>query len=215
MVISYTHSLCIRLAARNQPLFELRQPQDIVEVDPSSDRLDQSRNTLHIGYSIMRIFSISVLILAGIALFAAYSALYQPTSPEETALACNPDNTEACFNAGFQYANGKGVAKDLTLATKLFVKACDGGDAIGCFYAGLQYDSKQGVAQDLTLATEFFMRACDSGYVAGCVNAGIQFHKGRGVGRDQTLATHLFMKACAAGDARGCNNAGPVLSQGD
>ena len=65
----------------------------------------------------------------------------QNTQKQEAArllrIACENEDISSCFNLGYMYANGDGVAEDAQEAVRLFRLACDGGEMVGCFNLGI------------------------------------------------------------------------------
>ena len=57
-------------------------------------------------------------------------------------------DTDAAYNAGVMYLNGRGVAQDDAEAAKWFRMSAEGGDTQAQMILGLMYEIGRGVAQD-------------------------------------------------------------------
>ncbi|QOP45693.1 tetratricopeptide repeat protein [Sulfurimonas paralvinellae] len=77
-------------------------------------------------------------------------------------------NTNAQYNLGVMYANGKGVRQDFTKALKWFQIAADHRDASAQYNLGIMYENGRGVRQNKSQAKEFYGQACDNGLQLGC-----------------------------------------------
>jgi TPR repeat protein len=126
-----------------------------------------------------------------------------------------------CFEVGFMYDTGQGVAKDASRAVVFYSKACDGDSGLtpeqdlACSNLGLEYEHGTGVAQDFSKAVALFSKACDSGYCPyGCTNLGRSYEYGEGVAKDASQAAALYSKACKDGDDDGCKRQAALEEKG-
>jgi TPR repeat protein len=76
-----------------------------------------------------------------------------------------------CVDLGVYYAQGIGVAQDMTKAIELWRRACNGGIAGGCMNLGMAYDQGFGVTRDAAQAAALYRKACQSGEPRGCAKA--------------------------------------------
>lgn len=83
-------------------------------------------------------------------------------------LACNMRNGEACFEAGFFYLNGWGVAADDAAAARVYQSSCSLNFARGCSQLAFLAYSGRGIAQDAAMAVLNYRRACSGGSEVAC-----------------------------------------------
>lgn len=91
---------------------------------------------------------------------------------------CEANNAKACVDLGVAYANGTGVAKDLSKAFSFAKKACDMGWAQACYDVGNYYYYGTGVKKDINAAKNYSKKACSMGYQDGCKNYKIMLRQG-------------------------------------
>ncbi len=82
--------------------------------------------------------------------------------------ACASGMANGCNNLGLMYAEGLGVAKNVTLAAEFLQKGCDGGDLRACANVGSRYILGDGVARDPARGKLLVDRACDGGISQAC-----------------------------------------------
>lgn len=70
---------------------------------------------------------------------------------------------DAVNSLGFMHENGRGVAKDDTMAVKLYRRAADGGVVLAAGNLGVTYEDGRGVARDEARAVDLYRRAADGG----------------------------------------------------
>ncbi|HGO7462989.1 TPA: tetratricopeptide repeat protein [Neisseria meningitidis] len=87
-----------------------------------------------------------------------------------TLQAAERGDTQAQFNLGMMYAEGRGVRQDYAEAVRWFRKAADQGLAQAQFNLGAMYYKGHGVRQDRALAQEWLGKACQNGNQDGCDN---------------------------------------------
>ena len=108
-------------------------------------------------------------------------------------------HTNAQFNLGIMYAQGKGVKQDLGEAARLYRKAADQGYANAQYNLGIMYDQGQGVKQDFTEAARLYQKAADQGDAKAQCNLGNMYYQGEGVKQDFGEAARLYRKAAEQG----------------
>jgi TPR repeat protein len=127
---------------------------------------------------------------------------------------CDAGNAEACDDLGDKYFRGFGVARDESLAARLFERACELGNADGCDGLAYCYRSGRGVPKDDTRATSFYQKACDGGRENSCLVLATAYERGDGVPQDYTIADSLYEHLCDAGNGRGCERGANLHTQG-
>ena len=120
---------------------------------------------------------------------------------------CDAGSSDRCRRMGVSYEFGKGVDRDLVIATALYEKACTMGDSAGCVAAGRMYEFHHGVPKNDTKAVAFYERACDGQDAVGCANLAIMLESGRGIALDIERALRLFDRACTRGSGLACEHA--------
>ena len=128
--------------------------------------------------------------------------------------ACDGAYGNGCARLGFQYEQGRALAKDQDRAVALYTRACDLGDGYGCTMLGVDLEHGTGVAKDAARAATFYQKACDSSYSLGCSNLGYLYEIGSGVTTDGARAASLYNQGCVAGDGHGCANYGTMYENG-
>ena len=109
---------------------------------------------------------------------------------------------------GLCYYFGKGCARDLNFAAKLYAKSAAQRCEIGQYNLGVVYDRGEGVAQDFKIAFECFAKAAAQGDAASQMHLGSYYEHGIGVAKDLTLAFEWLSKAAAQGDHHAQRNLG-------
>ncbi|KAJ1629786.1 hypothetical protein T492DRAFT_907374 [Pavlovales sp. CCMP2436] len=109
----------------------------------------------------------------------------------------------AAGRSPMRLSEGKGVAKDLGEAVRLYALAADKGhlgaqnNLATCFLLG------EGVPQDYAKAAHNFILAADQGMAVAQFNAGQSYHLGRGRPQDDAKAARYFRLAADQGMADG------------
>lgn len=119
---------------------------------------------------------------------------------------CAQGDGESCSYAGRAYDDGKGVARDIDRARKLFEQGCGKGDAWGCSRQGWYYLAGQGVPRDEARGAQLYGKACEGGHAFACARLGEFYLRGQGVPRDPQKARELLKKACESShkDEKAC-----------
>lgn len=120
---------------------------------------------------------------------------------------CDAGSAERCRRLAAAYSFGRGVERDESQATALYVRGCEMRDAPSCVFAGQMHEYARGVQKDLVAAARFYERACDMQWAAGCYNLAIMVESGRGVPQDLARAGQLYGVACRAGARTACDKA--------
>lgn len=111
----------------------------------------------------------------------------------------------SCSLLAWRYEHGDGVARDETLATRLYEAACAAGSSEACANAGLMYSAGRGVPPDVRRAAELYDRACKEEIGQACTNLGALYGDAA-FGRDEARMAALYEKGCRLEDGMGCNN---------
>ena len=73
-----------------------------------------------------------------------------------------------CYQLGWMYGHGSGVAADKLQASKLYQKACDADSMKACLALGRMYASGDGIPRNRSSATSLLKKACDGGEAEAC-----------------------------------------------
>ena len=116
--------------------------------------------------------------------------------------------SDAQFNLGVHYANGRGVPIDYAKANYWYVKAAEQGDADAQNNLGFDYKYGKGVPQDYAKANYWYAQAAAHGDAMAQYNLATDYDKGKGVPQDYAKANYWFAKAAEQGYADAQNNLG-------
>ena len=111
----------------------------------------------------------------------------------------NLQNPKGAFNLGVFYAQGIGVQKNETEATRLFGFAAERGLPNAQYNLGIRYSLGLGVPENDVLATKWFEEAAKHGLPDAQFNLGIRYSKGLGIPKDDVLAYSWLNLASGAG----------------
>ena len=101
-------------------------------------------------------------------------------------------DSNAQFNLGFMFANGKVIPLDY--------KESEQGDAKALFNLGVRPYKDHGVEQDYKEAVKWYRKAAEQGHAKAQYNLGVMYYKGRGVEQDYKEAVVWYKKAAERGD---------------
>ena len=128
--------------------------------------------------------------------------------------ACDGGDMRGCAFLAINYASGRGVAKNLPMANRLYKKLCDSGHMSSCSELSTNYAVGRGIGKDPIQSNRLAKKACDGGYMYGCAILGMNHLRGFGVKKDAALARKLYEKACSGGNMMGCVGLGYVYRRG-
>jgi TPR repeat protein len=103
------------------------------------------------------------------------------------------------------YGLGRGVAKDLPRAVKLYEQACEAKEFSFCYALGLLHQSGTELPKDLKKATLYYERACSGGDGKACTNLAVLVSADPGAA-SQSRAVELYRRACELNDELACEN---------
>lgn len=130
----------------------------------------------------------------------------EPRAAEEYYLrAFRMGDARAAYRLGTMFANGRGVATDLAVATRWFRLAADGGfpagqHALGLTWWNSRYWTGLALVGDYTEAVRLFRLAAERGHAPSYLYLGLAHHYGYGVDRDYAQAADWYREAAAAGE---------------
>ena len=116
--------------------------------------------------------------------------------------------TEAQYNLGLCYADGKGVTQSYTEAVKYWRLAAGQGNAGAQLALGNCYAEGKGVTQSYTEAVKYFRLAAGQGNASAQLNLGLCYAKGNGVTQNITDAVKYFRLAAEQSNATAQLNLG-------
>lgn len=108
-------------------------------------------------------------------------------------------NALALYDLGARTSDGRGVPRDLQLATSYFEKAAEKGLAPAQYRTGNAYEKGVGVARDLDAARTWYKRAADGGNTRAMHNLAVLIAEGAGGKPDYPAASGWFQRAAEQG----------------
>ena len=132
----------------------------------------------------------------------------------ENLQAAERGNTQAQFNLGWMYANGRGVRQDDAEAFRWYRQAAAQGYADAQNNLGTMYTDGRGVRQDDAEAVRWYRQAAAQGAADAQNNLGMMYENGRGVRQDNAEAARWYRQAAAQGHAAAQNNLGLMYAEG-
>ena len=105
----------------------------------------------------------------------------------------------AQYEVGLRYADGRGVARDLTVAAGWFDKAARQGLAPAAYRLGSVYEKGLGLPRDAAQSVSWYGKAADAGNVRAMHNLAVMLAEGATGKPDYAAASGWFTKAAEAG----------------
>ncbi len=170
--------------------------------------------TLFAGYPV---------ILLVLALFALYSTPIlattnpfaiggMPAGPENVPVSdlsiedlttkAKTDDIDACYELGYRFYKGNGIAQDYKTAFVWFNRAAELGDPAAQTTLGVMYFLGQGLDQDYNLSLKWFNKAADQKFAKAQYNLGLMYFHGTGVEKSLDKAAIWFDKAANNNDGQ-------------
>ena len=134
--------------------------------------------------------------------------------PEPLRLAAEAGDPVAAFEVGARFAEGKGVARDLSEAAAWYRRAADAGLAPAEYRLASLYERGQGVARDPAKAIALYQRAADRGNVGAMHNLAVLVSEGAAGAPDAKTALSWFVAAANYGVKDSQYNLGVVYARG-
>ena len=156
------------------------------------------------------------LVLLGIGVPAVRA---EPTEAERRAFEqvraqAEKGDPQAQLELGARYANGNGVAEDLSKAFRWYRKAAEQGLARAQQQVALGYAEGTGVKVDRAEAVRWFRKAADQGLGEAQLSLGMCYARGEGVSEAATDAARWFRKAAEQGLSFGQYELGMAYLEG-
>jgi localization factor PodJL len=120
----------------------------------------------------------------------------------------------AAYEVGVRFAEGKGVAQNLTEAGKWYDRAAQAGIVPALFRLGTLYEKGMGVTKDLDAARRYYLQAAERGNAKAMHNLAVLDADGGGKGPDYKDAAQWFRKAADRGVADSQFNLGILYARG-
>ncbi|MBR7069190.1 MAG: SEL1-like repeat protein [Oxalobacter sp.] len=122
--------------------------------------------------------------------------------------------TEAKFELGRLYFQGKGVPQNAQKAFELYSDAAWKGSAPAQYYLGLMYEKGQWIPSSYSKAFEWYDKAAKQGYAAAQCNLGCLYRNGQGVLQDYQKAVDWISKSAEQGYAEAQYQLGNIALTG-
>ena len=134
--------------------------------------------------------------------------------PEPLRRAAEAGSPAAAFEIGTRFAEGKGVARDLSQAALWYQRAADAGLAPAEYRLGSLYERGQGVAKDEARAVALYQRAAKQGNIGAMHNLAVLVSEGAAGAPDAKTALSWFAAAANYGVKDSQYNLGVVYARG-
>lgn len=126
------------------------------------------------------------------------------------AQSCSRKYVRACDRQAAAYANGFGVATDVSQATTMWKELCDQQYANACISLAGMYRTQQRYDEAMPL----LLQACDQKFGDACNTAAYSYYAQQGAKWDVIAAGKLYQRACEHGYTIGCTNVGELYEFG-
>lgn len=133
-------------------------------------------------------------------LVVSATAQVSPTPSQELLKRAEASDSQAQFELGRAYEDGKGVAQDDEQAVQWFRKSADQGNAQAQNSLGVMYALGRGVQRDKEEAVSWYRKAAKQGLAEGIYNVAISYYNGEGIEENTALAYTWMMLAQRRGD---------------
>lgn len=124
-------------------------------------------------------------------------------------------DTNAQFQLGVAYDQGRGVAKNQAEAAIWYRKAADQGHATAQNSLGSMYQFGEGVPQNDSEAVTWYQNAANQGYGEAYTNLGYMHDFGLGVKQDKQKAVELYLVGAEKGSLNAMLNLGVSYWKGE
>ena len=119
-------------------------------------------------------------------------------------------HSDAQYNLGWMYNEGKGVIQDYKESVKWYTKAAEQGLAEAQYNLGYMYANEQGVIQDYKEAAKWWKKSAEQGYSKSQFSLGLMYVQTKGVIQDFVMAHMYFNIAAVSGYKDAIKNRGIV-----
>jgi hypothetical protein len=159
-----------------------------------------------------------VFLLRRTGVSAEQLAIALEDDPRQTARgvlrAADAGDLEAQALLGHLLLEGRGIARDASLAVRWFRIAAGRGHAMACNMLGRCLEHGWGCAADAGEAARYYRIAGDAGLDWGLYNLANLLATGRGAARDEPAAFGLYLRAARQGHAKSMNLVGRHYEEG-
>ena len=131
-----------------------------------------------------------------------------------TRMAAERGDSDAQFNLGVLYDNGRFVPRDYAEAVTWYRKASDSGVVEAQFNLALMYREGHGVDHDDSEAVKWYRKAAENGSAAAQFNLSLMYDKGDGVEQDYDAAAKWCRLAAEQGHRDAQYNLGQMYRHG-
>jgi len=121
----------------------------------------------------------------------------------------------AQYRMGYRYANGDGVAKNLSESLKWYRKAAENGQVEAQYRLGFIYEQAIGVPVDYVESARWWRKAADQGHAGAQFSLGYCYGRGEGVPRSPSEAAKWLHKSADQGNAAACRFLGNAYDRGE
>ena len=127
--------------------------------------------------------------------------LVMPTSETTWRPLAEQGDTEAQFNLGVMYDEGRRIPRDAVEAVHWYHKAAGQGHVEAQYRLGAMYAGGEGVPENYTEATRWLRMAAEQGHAETQYSLGVVYERSAGVPENNAQAYAWYIVAAAQGDA--------------
>ena len=196
-------------------------------VGGKSEQLPQYSWIRNSGHDAGDFIFVRQTVAAGAAAVAAAPRPAAPPPPKAGALPVGMDpsladlysravagNPQAMFELGWDYSDGKGVAKDDKQAVFWYRKAAEAGNTDAMGNLSVLYQNGRGVEKDYKQAMLWDRKAAEAGNTRAMYGIGYMYENGLGVKQDYQQAVSWYRKSAEAGEPEGMRAMGVMYANG-
>jgi TPR repeat protein len=136
------------------------------------------------------------------------------TAPMATSPSKQEVEAERYFRRGVQFADGDGVAKDMSKAAEFYLKAAEKKHIPAQYSLAYLLENGIGVKQDLKQAAFWYKEAALQGDPQSQNNLGVLYATGSGVTKNDAEAVKWYRLAADQDDTQGLTNLAAMYQQG-
>jgi TPR repeat protein len=155
---------------------------------------------------------------ASASLVAGVVAIEQASLPPSVQAAlprAKRGDSDAQYEIGTAYHEGRGLARDYAEAARWWRKAAARGHVDAQYNLGVMYHRGQGIRQDRAEAALWWRKAAEQGHAEAQYNLGLIYASGRGVPVDYKEAAKWYRMAAVQGGEKAQYNLGVLYAKGD
>lgn len=184
------------------PPADARTAMDLATAEPIGDRFDAIFGT-----------SANAAVAAPAAKLMAATVEAPLTGPAKLRVAAASGDPFAAFDIANRFAEGLGVAKDLSAAATWYRRAAESGIAVAQYRLGSLYERGRGIAKDRDSAVRWYRQAAEQGNLGAMHNLAVMLSE-KGQASSTAEAMDWFRAAADLGVKDSQYNLGVIFARG-